>query len=204
MSYSLQPIDWSLPGSSVHGILQARILKQVAITSSRGSSWLRDQACISYVSSLGRQVSSATWEAPGLWWALSQKMNKNESVVSRIVTDSIVTNDKIQTFKLKPEFWGKTCQLGDFLLWAEQLPNTARLFWWAWWYLLYYIMKYVKIWKVCLSQQASSFLHGQAQCYKIMSGWKFHSKCKIDQWISRKQNTKFHWYGSRLHSKTNL
>jgi len=32
------PIDCSLPGSSVHGILQARILKWVAISFSRGSS----------------------------------------------------------------------------------------------------------------------------------------------------------------------
>ena len=41
------PVDRSLPGSSVHGILQARILKWVAIYFSRGSSWLRDQTlCI--------------------------------------------------------------------------------------------------------------------------------------------------------------
>ena len=32
------PMDWSLPGSSVHGILQARILLWVAISFSRGSS----------------------------------------------------------------------------------------------------------------------------------------------------------------------
>ena len=33
-----EPMDHSLPGSSVHGILQARILEWVAILSSRGSS----------------------------------------------------------------------------------------------------------------------------------------------------------------------
>ena len=32
------PIDYSLPGSSAHGILQARILEWVVISSSRGSS----------------------------------------------------------------------------------------------------------------------------------------------------------------------
>ena len=37
------PMDCSLPGSSVHGILQARILQWVAISFSRGSSWPRDQ-----------------------------------------------------------------------------------------------------------------------------------------------------------------
>ena len=38
VSDSLDPIDRSLPGSSVRGILQARILKWVAISFSRGSS----------------------------------------------------------------------------------------------------------------------------------------------------------------------
>ena len=36
-------VDCSPPGSSVHGILQARMLEWVAISSSRGSSWPRDQ-----------------------------------------------------------------------------------------------------------------------------------------------------------------
>ena len=37
----------SLPGSSVHGIFQARILEWVAIPFSRGSSWPRDQSWVS-------------------------------------------------------------------------------------------------------------------------------------------------------------
>ena len=37
------PMDCSLPGSSVHGILQARILEWVAVSSSRGSSQPRDR-----------------------------------------------------------------------------------------------------------------------------------------------------------------
>ena len=41
------PIDCSPPGSSVHGILQARTLEWVAMPSSRESSWCRDQTCIS-------------------------------------------------------------------------------------------------------------------------------------------------------------
>ena len=36
-------MDCSPPGSSVHGISQARILEQMAISSSKGSSWPRDQ-----------------------------------------------------------------------------------------------------------------------------------------------------------------
>ena len=41
-------MDCNLPGSSVHGILQARILEWVAISYFRGSSWPRDQTQISY------------------------------------------------------------------------------------------------------------------------------------------------------------
>ena len=37
------PMDCSLPGFSVHGILQVRILEWVAISFSRGSFWPRDQ-----------------------------------------------------------------------------------------------------------------------------------------------------------------
>ena len=50
------PVDCSLPGSSVHGILQARVLKWIAMPSSKGSSQTRDQTDISYVSCIGRQV----------------------------------------------------------------------------------------------------------------------------------------------------
>ena len=48
--------DHSLPGSSVHGILQERILEWVAMPSSRGSSRPRDRTCVSHVSCTGRQV----------------------------------------------------------------------------------------------------------------------------------------------------
>ena len=44
------PMDCSLPGSSVHGILQVRILERVAILFSRGSSWPRDQSQGSHIS----------------------------------------------------------------------------------------------------------------------------------------------------------
>jgi len=50
------PMDCSPPGSSVHGILQARILEWVAISSSRGSSQPRDWTWVSCVSCTGRQI----------------------------------------------------------------------------------------------------------------------------------------------------
>ena len=43
------PMDCSLPGSSVNGILQARILEWVAVPFSRGSSQPRDQTRVSHI-----------------------------------------------------------------------------------------------------------------------------------------------------------
>ena len=43
------PADCSLPGFSVPGILQARVLEWVAMPSSRGSSWPRDQTWVSHI-----------------------------------------------------------------------------------------------------------------------------------------------------------
>ena len=50
------PMNCSPPGSSVHGILYARILEWVAMPSSRGSSQPRDWTHVSYVSCIGRHV----------------------------------------------------------------------------------------------------------------------------------------------------
>ena len=61
-SDSCDPMGCSLPGYSVHGISQARILEWVAISFSRWSSPPRDQTCVSCIS---RQILYhwANWEA---------------------------------------------------------------------------------------------------------------------------------------------
>ena len=43
------PMNCSLPGSSVHGIFQAIVLEWIAISFSRGSSWPRDQTQVSCI-----------------------------------------------------------------------------------------------------------------------------------------------------------
>ena len=70
---SIVPIAYSPPGSSVHGIFQARILEWVAISSSRRSSWPRDQTCVSCISFIGRRffTNCTTWEAPIYNWLIT-------------------------------------------------------------------------------------------------------------------------------------
>ena len=50
------PVDCSPPGSSVHGVLQARVLEWVFTSSSRGSSRPRDGTRVSHVSCIGRRI----------------------------------------------------------------------------------------------------------------------------------------------------
>ena len=65
------PMDCSLPGSSVHGILQARILEWVAIPFSRGASQPRSPAL---------QVYSSLSQLPG-------KPGEEEEVGNRIIKE---------------------------------------------------------------------------------------------------------------------
>ena len=61
------PMDYSLPGSSIHGIFQARILEWGAISFSRGPSQLRDQTQVSCI--VGRCFTVwATGESIYSYW----------------------------------------------------------------------------------------------------------------------------------------
>ena len=52
------PMDCSPPGSSIHGIFQARLLEWIAISFSRGSSQPRDQTQVSHI--VGRRFRDQT------------------------------------------------------------------------------------------------------------------------------------------------
>ena len=76
VSDSLRPHGLSgvhTPGSSVHGILQARILEWGAISSSRGSSWPRDRTHVSCIfCTAGRFFTTEPNREPDLTWICSQ------------------------------------------------------------------------------------------------------------------------------------
>ena len=89
MSISLWPLDCSPPGSSVHGILQAKILDWVAIPSFRGSSWPRDGtqvSCVSY--SAGRFVF--TTETLGKSWEEGRHIKRCKHVHTLYLETSLL------------------------------------------------------------------------------------------------------------------
>ena len=57
-------MDYSPPGSSVHGISQARILEWVDISFSRGSYWIRNRTCVSCT---GRRILYHWATREALW-----------------------------------------------------------------------------------------------------------------------------------------
>ena len=76
------PIDWSPPGSSVHGILQARILEWVAMPFSRGSSPSRDQTQVSSIT--GRFFTVwVTWETQILMRAGTHPQTEPQGTVAQ-------------------------------------------------------------------------------------------------------------------------
>ena len=68
------PMDCSPPGSSVHGVLQARILKWVAIPSSRGSSQPKDWTQVSCIKGRFFTIWATRESSSHVWmWDLAHK-----------------------------------------------------------------------------------------------------------------------------------
>ena len=89
------PVGSSPPGSSVHGILQARILKWVTMPFSSGSFWPRDQTHVSCVSCIGRWIFYHWCHLRG-WWPdmkredpISNCSLKSESESRSVMSDSL-------------------------------------------------------------------------------------------------------------------
>ena len=82
-------MDCSPPGSSVHGILQARILEWIAISFSRESSQLRDQIWVSCIADRFFTV-----------WAAREAQNDTYSDLILKIWEKIKINER--STKLKP------------------------------------------------------------------------------------------------------
>ena len=76
-------MDCSLPVSFVHGNLQARVLEWVAISTSRGSSLLRDGTLplVSPALAVRFFTTSAIWEAHGISDAMDMNLGKLQEIV---------------------------------------------------------------------------------------------------------------------------
>ena len=107
MSDSLRPVDCSPPSSSIHGILQARILEWVAISFSRGSSQPRDRTQVSHIA--GRRFNlCTTGEALKYKNTVSQKTSYRDTELQiQVLTSKILKEERKPGLKKKGEEAGE-------------------------------------------------------------------------------------------------
>ena len=116
------PMDCSLPGSSIHGILQARILEWVAISFSSGSSWPRDRT----------QVSRIAGRCFNLWATMAQ-MVKHHPAMQEIQVWSLGREDPLRrkwqptSVILPGKFHGQRSLVGYSPWDCEESDTTERL-----------------------------------------------------------------------------
>ena len=132
-------MDCSLPGSSVHGIFQARILEQVVIASFQRSSWPRDDWTFVFcVSCIGRQILyyCATWEAhlsniQAQSWIFGKWNSRNPSlVVVVVVVFVVVVQSLVMSESLRPHEL-QHARLPCFLLSPGVSSNSCPLSQWC-------------------------------------------------------------------------
>ena len=119
-----EPMDHSPRLSSVHGILQARILEWVAMPSCRISTWPRDQTCVSYISYLGRQVPHHLCHLGFLWCSC---VVLSHWIMSDSVTPRTVASQNPWGFS-RQEYWsGLPCPPPGELRNQEIKPRSPAL-----------------------------------------------------------------------------
>ena len=110
-------MDCSLPGSSLHGILQARVLEWVAISFSRGSSQPGNQTGVSAL-----QADSLPIELSGKrqWFVMSIQINR----AALLILVGLIHTFVVNTRSGRQLFWSWLCSLTCVEL------ACYRPFWW--------------------------------------------------------------------------
>ena len=85
-------VDYSPPGSSAHGIFQARMLEWVAISSSRGSSQPRDLTCVSCISCPAVRLF--------YHWATGASLTYVDSNLFNLSTSYILSHVRVEEIKV--------------------------------------------------------------------------------------------------------
>ena len=151
------PMDCIPPVSSMHGILQARILEGVVISFPRVSSWLRDWTCVSWiVKQILYHLESpkegffTTWKAPRKEHTQAtllqlRRGTSNSGLVPTWKESAKNTVERLSAnlcdlphFSLSPRAVEKECSTRG-RLWGQVTANFSassiilRVLWWAGW-----------------------------------------------------------------------
>ena len=123
------PMDNSLPGSSAHGILQARILEWVAIPFSRESSWPRDWTRVSHIA--GRFVTVWSPREINIICQVTAQGCRNTELEENLLLESVIPT-------LSFYRWGRN----QFIIWIPRLvTGQGNLFYGCLWVLILCLLK---------------------------------------------------------------
>ena len=143
------PMDCSPPGSSVHGIFQARGLEWVAISFSRGSSQPRDRTCVSRTA--GRRFT--VWATREVKRSQRSSCDPKEDLHQlRVGKSSRISERRMRrtSQKVRGKEWGLRCEWdryrfmgyciwqrgGKQRYWQEEITNSSCDKWftreWSW------------------------------------------------------------------------
>ena len=133
-----EPMDYSLPGSSVHGVFQTRTLEWVVIPFSRGSSWPRDWIWVSHIgcrfftfwttreahTTINKKVLNfLTWE---IWFSFSS--------VHSVMPDSLppdgLQHARHPCLLPTPRVYSDSCQLSQWchpIISSSIVPSSSHL-----------------------------------------------------------------------------
>ena len=143
------PVDYSPPGSSLHGIFQAKIRKWVAISSSRGSPD-PGRSCVSYVSWIGR------------WFFTTEPSGKTQNLLNvNLKLCSHYTHTHTHTHTLTKK---KGTQRNFRMCWICLLS----WFWW-WYYHCVHMPKLIKLYTVniydllCINYASINYLRKESR-----------------------------------------
>ena len=131
-----ESMDCSLPGSPLHGLLQARILEWAAMPSSRGSSQFRDWTCVSTPTCMtgGLFATSTIWGArlccpPS--FLLSQFLQQYFTVTCDL-TQPCGRGQRGSTLSCSDEAsvlsWHHVPESADVVLGASSVPTVSDLY----------------------------------------------------------------------------
>ena len=124
------PVDHSLPGSAIHGILLARILKWVAMPFSRGSSQPRVWTCQLTLPALSGEffTTSTTWEACILDNLYTNKKFLEDNFKTTATSkkwDKGLTKEWTRDFLLNNHWWCAYCRQSHS--WSFCILSTSQI-----------------------------------------------------------------------------
>ena len=140
------PVDYSPPGSSVYGILQARILEGVATPFFRGSSWPRDGTLVSHIVGTKQRslpplkpVCRSRSNRTGLEHWMVQKWERSTSRLCICHPAYLTYMQSISceilgwmTHKLESRLLAEISTASDVCRWCHSNGWKQRASWWRW------------------------------------------------------------------------